>query len=122
MKVSLVALWRATHMPQLIVSWGELVWDELERPEGVLCTLGGGACASAAHARALGAFPRLVSAVGDDVEGARALSALRAHGLALDWIQTRENARTARVRVSLGSDGPRYSPLERLDWKSIEFA
>lgn len=103
----------------MIVSWGELVWDEIaDTPRG---SLGGVACAVAAQLQELGATARLVSAVGSDAYGQRALSELEGRGLDTQWVEVLPGAITARVRVELDAEGPRYSALARLDWSRVPF-
>lgn len=68
---------RAHSRPRL-VAIGELLWDLF--PDGA--RLGGAPANVAAHAAALGADAALVSRVGRDAEGVRALRALAARGAA----------------------------------------
>lgn len=104
----------------MILSWGELVWDEIAGSSR--CSLGGVACAIATQLQELGATARLVSAIGDDAYGARALNELEQRSLDAQWIQSLPGALTARVRVELEASGPRYSGLARLDWSRVAFA
>ncbi|MFZ5892223.1 MAG: PfkB family carbohydrate kinase [Myxococcota bacterium] len=99
-----------------LVSFGELVWDVIEGLNGSVRTLGGSACASAVHAKNLGAQARLVSAVGGDEPGRAALDELSRRGVNPEWILTHSVAKTACVRVSLEPEGLRYSALSRFPW------
>jgi sugar/nucleoside kinase (ribokinase family) len=105
----------------LVVSFGEIVWDEVELSPEANLTLGGSAYASALHASALGANARLVSAVGSDEFGERARGEIRKQGLTTEWVQVRSGSKTARVHVTVSEDGPRYAPIARFDWESVDF-
>lgn len=105
----------------VIVCWGELVWDCFADDE-TQPILGGCGAAVAAQLAARGAQARLVSAIGDDEAGQRALSQLAARGVDTSELVLLPDQRTARVRIQVGADGaPRYSPDRRLDWGKAEF-
>lgn len=83
-----------------IVTAGEFLWDVFEAGE----YLGGAPFNFAAHAHRLGHDVRLVSAVGDDERGDRALEAMRRIGLPADFVP-RVAHPTGVVSVSLNASG-----------------
>jgi fructokinase len=84
-----------------LVSVGEVLWDVVGETEH----LGGAPLNFAAHAAKLGNESLLVSAVGQDVRGERALSAIRALGLTTDYVKRVALQRTGYVTVQLRNDG-----------------
>jgi len=98
-----------------IVSWGELLWDLF--PEGAL--LGGSAANVAYHAAKLGAESFLISAIGDDLLGRRALARMRQAGVATEGINVDRTAGTGRVRVTLENGEPRFSVEEGVAWDKV---
>lgn len=90
-----------------IVSIGEVLWDVIGQSE----YLGGAPLNFAAHARKLGHEVFLVSAVGDDDRGRRALNALQSLGVSSDFVQTIPGERTGTAEVELDPSG---KPLFRI--------
>ncbi|HEY1731880.1 MAG TPA: PfkB family carbohydrate kinase [Terriglobales bacterium] len=84
-----------------IVSIGEIIWDVIGRTE----YLGGAPLNFAAHAHRLGHEVYLLSAVGDDERGRRALDGLRKCGISTDLVQEVAGKRTGTAEVDLGPDG-----------------
>lgn len=84
-----------------IVSIGEVLWDVIGSTE----YLGGAPLNFAAHARKLGHELFLVSAVGDDERGHRALDGIQRCGISTDFVQLRRGERTGTAEVELGPDG-----------------
>lgn len=83
--------------------------------------LGGSATAVAAQLAALGAEATLVSAVGDDPEGAQALSELTQRGVNVSLVQRSAGA-TAAVDVRVQPSGePAYAASHRLNWAALAF-
>ena len=66
-----------------IVSIGEIIWDVVAPSE----YLGGAPLNFAAHAHKLGHEVYLLSAVGDDERGRRALEGLKKCGISTDFVQ-----------------------------------
>ncbi len=66
-----------------IVSVGEILWDVIGDRE----YLGGAPLNFAAHARQLGHEVFLLSAVGEDDRGRRALRGLRERGISTEFVQ-----------------------------------
>src|SRR5919108_3848375 len=83
------------------ISLGEVLWDVVGEAEH----LGGAPLNFAAHAAKLGHDPYLVSAVGTDERGNRALSRIRALGLSTEYIHSLPNYPTGYVGVTLHDGG-----------------
>jgi hypothetical protein len=84
-----------------IVSIGEILWDVIGPTE----YLGGAPLNFAAHAHKLGHEVALVSGVGDDERGHRALHDLQQCGVSAEFVQLRRGQRTGTAEVELGPDG-----------------
>jgi len=84
-----------------IVSIGEVLWDVIGASE----YLGGAPLNFAAHARKLGHEVYLVSGVGEDERGRRALEAIERLGIARDYIQVVSGRPTGTAEVELDPDG-----------------
>lgn len=94
-----------------------MLWDLL--PEGA--TMGGAPVNFGLHVHALGASAKVVSRVGRDDLGVRAVEHLRAAGLATDLIQFDGAAPTGVVDVVLSADGdPTYKVSDEAAWDHIE--
>ncbi len=92
-----------------ILSFGEIIWDVY--PEAA--TLGGAPLNFAAHAALQGANATLLSCVGKDPLGQRALEEIRALGLDTAGIGLSDKAPTGQCTVTLNSDGiPSYRIAE----------
>ncbi len=84
-----------------IASIGEVLWDVIGQSD----YLGGAPLNFAAHARKMGHEVYLVSAVGDDARGRRALQAIRQLGIADDFVQVVAQRPTGTAEVELDPDG-----------------
>jgi fructokinase len=84
-----------------IVSIGEIIWDVI----GISEYLGGAPLNFAAHARKLGHQVFLVSGVGDDDRGRRALDGLQRCGISTDFVQVIPGKRTGTAEVEIDPDG-----------------
>jgi fructokinase len=84
-----------------IVSIGEILWDVIGPSE----YLGGAPLNFAAHAAKLGYEVFLVSAVGDDDRGRRALEGLQTCGVSADFVQITPGKPTGTAEVELDPDG-----------------
>lgn len=100
-----------------LVSWGELLWDLF--PDGP--RLGGAAANLAYHAARLGGRSVLVSRVGDDELGRRALADLARAGVEIGFVQVDHDAPTGTVRVELAAGEPRFSIEAHAAWDAIEY-
>lgn len=97
----------------LILGLGEILWDEL--PAGR--QLGGAPANFAWHAAQLGADARIVSAVGDDANGAAILELVAGKGLDTRLIAVRPGVPTGTVAVQLDGRGkPTYTIREGVAW------
>ncbi len=105
---------RGPEVPRFI-AWGELLWDLF--PDGA--RLGGAAANAAYHARVLGADALLVSRVGRDELGTRALSELSARGVDVSFVQIDEHAPTGTVHVELVEGEPGYRIATGVAWDHI---
>lgn len=102
--------------PPNVVSLGEVLWDML--PSGP--QLGGAPANFACHIRALGANASLVSGVGEDRLGDKALHLLKARGLDLACVIRDPHRPTGTVAVDVGTDGqPRFEIVEHVAWDAI---
>jgi fructokinase len=96
---------------------GEMLWDVL--PEGEF--LGGAPLNVALHARRLGLDTQLVSRLGDDDRGRRALERVRAFGLTDDLIQIDPAYPTGIAAATLGADGSAtYQFPSPCAWDAVE--
>ncbi|MEO8049438.1 MAG: PfkB family carbohydrate kinase [Acidobacteriota bacterium] len=84
-----------------IISIGEILWDVIGGQEH----LGGALLNFSTHAARLGHEVSLVSAVGSDPRGYRALEAMSALGLTIDRVQRSDEWPTGIVTVTVAGDG-----------------
>lgn len=101
-----------------IVGIGELLWDRL--PEGE--QLGGAPANFAYHASLLGNRVGVLSRVGSDRLGERALARLQKLQLPTDFIQLDETHATGTVAVEVDANGqPDFIINEEVAWDYLEF-
>ncbi len=99
------------------VCWGEILWDLF--PDGP--QLGGAVANVAYHLAALGAPVQLVSRVGDDDLGRRAIEEFGELGADTSLIQVDSTRETGVVKVNLSNNGePKYSLTPGRAWEVIE--
>lgn len=99
-----------------IVGIGELLWDLL--PSGV--HLGGAPANFCYIASVLGASATIVSRVGTDELGSRAVKTLGEHGLNTLMVQSDAEHPTGTVNVTLSGDGlPSYVITENVAWDHL---
>jgi fructokinase len=84
-----------------LISIGEILWDVIGPKEH----LGGAPLNFAAHVRTLGHEAFLVSAVGDDDRGRRALAAVNERGISTDFVQVLSGRNTGTAEVELDCEG-----------------
>jgi fructokinase len=101
--------------PRTILCWGELLWDLF--PDGP--RLGGAAANVAYHLTRLGDSARLVSRIGHDELGTKALSALEAASVDVGLVQRDEQCPTGTVRIELSDGEPQYSIATQAAWDRI---
>ncbi|MBK5963215.1 carbohydrate kinase [Thiocystis minor] len=92
------------HLPPICV-FGEVLFDRFPDDHRIL---GGAPFNVAWHLHAFGAAPRLVSAVGDDPDGAAVRTAMSAWGMNVADLQTDPDHATGEVAVSLRDGEPAY--------------
>lgn len=104
-----------------ILVWGELLWDRF--PDGSVL---GGAPANVAHHLALLSsppcrlplFPRLITRVGDDLEGATALASLH-RAIDASLLQIDASRATGEVEVVVDGESARYRLVPDRAWEHI---
>jgi fructokinase len=99
----------------LIVCWGEVLWDLF--PDAPC--LGGAPANVAYHLAKLGRRVALVSRVGDDELGRRALSRMKAAGINVDAVEVDARRPTGRVEVTLAGGEPSYTLVPGCAWEAI---
>jgi fructokinase len=99
------------------VSWGEVLWDLFPDAE----RLGGAPANVAYHLAALGRETALVSRVGDDPAGRRAVAGLAAAGVDVSAVQIDAARPTGAVEVELEGGEARYRLRAGCAWEHIEF-
>ena len=98
-----------------IVAFGEILWDVID---GVP-HLGGAPFNFAAHAARCGLKPAIVSAVGDDELGQRALEAASGFGVDTSGVSVHPNLPTGTVNVTLADGIPSYEIVRPVTWDEI---
>jgi fructokinase len=92
-----------------IISIGEILWDVIGPSE----YLGGAPLNFAAHAHKLGHEVFLISAVGDDDRGRRALDGMQKCGISADFVQVIAGKRTGTAEVELDAEGKPMFHIKR---------
>ena len=102
--------------PPNIVCLGEILWDLL--PTGP--QLGGAPSNLACHVASLGGIATILSRVGNDDLGHKALALLRARGVQVDLVGVDSKVPTGTAGVELTSDGqPRFFIQEKVAWDRL---
>jgi fructokinase len=97
--------------------FGELLFDQFESGETVL---GGAPMNVAWHLQGLGLHPTLISRIGNDPLGERALEALRLAGIDIDAIQLDKKYPTGTVRVKLRQGTPSFEIVQDVAYDQIQ--
>jgi fructokinase len=100
---------------EAVVIWGELLWDRF--PDGA--KLGGAPANVAFHLGQAGGWARLVTRVGDDDDGRRAIDDISAF-VDPSLIQIDPERSTGEVTVALVGGEPRYTLQPGRAWERIE--
>ena len=101
-----------------LITIGEILWDVIGGQEH----LGGALLNLSAHAARLGHEVSLVSAVGEDQRGDRALEAMSSLGLSIDQIQRSDEWPTGIVTVTVAGDGqPEFEIHRPAAYDSMKF-
>ena len=101
-------------MADAVVIWGEVLWDRF--PDGD--QLGGAPANVAWHLGQAGGWPQLVSRVGDDADGHRAIEAL-SELVDTELVQLDPERATGEVTVRLDNGEPRYTLHAGRAWERI---
>ncbi len=102
-----------------IVSVGEILWDVIGATE----YLGGAPLNFAAHARKLGHEVFMISAVGQDERGRRALQNLDRCGISTEFVQVLPGKNTGTAEVELDADGkPMFRIVRPAAYDFVELA
>lgn len=102
-----------------ILSVGETLWDVIGPTEH----LGGAPLNFAAHAQKLGHEVFLLSAVGDDQRGRRAMEMIRGRGISTDFIRVLPDQPTGTAEVELDLEGkPTFSIVRPAAYDFVELS
>jgi fructokinase len=101
-------------MSDAVVIWGELLWDRF--PDGD--RLGGAPANVAWHLGQAGGWPQLVTRVGDDDDGHRAIEAL-SQLVDTELVQIDPERATGEVTVRVENGEPRYTLHPGRAWERI---
>ena len=101
---------------EIVVVWGEVLWDRF--PDGD--QLGGAPANLAWHLGQAGTWVRLVSRIGADGDGRRAIDQLADH-VDPSLIQIDPERATGEVTVELVGAEPRYTLVPGRAWERIEY-
>jgi fructokinase len=99
---------------QAVVVWGEVLWDRF--PDGD--RLGGAPANCAFHIGQAGGWAQLVTRIGDDEDGHRAIDLL-ADIVDTTLVQVDDERATGEVRVTIENGEPRYSLVAGRAWERI---
>ncbi len=102
-------------MSDAVVIWGELLWDRF--PDGD--RLGGAPANVAWHLGQAGGWPQLVTRVGDDDDGRRAVETI-SQLVDTELVQIDPERATGEVTVHLDNGEPRYTLHPGRAWERIE--
>ncbi len=100
-----------------ILVFGEILWDIIEGYEH----LGGAPLNFAAHISQLGIEASIISSVGRDRLGTKALQELSKLSLDTRFVQVSANAPTGTVRVKLDEGQPQYEIIEDVAYDHINY-
>lgn len=98
-----------------VVCWGEVLWDRFPDQH----RLGGAPANVAYHLAALGVPVALVTRVGDDEPGHKAIAALESAGVDCRAVQIDDQRPTGAVDISLDAGEPRYRLRRGCAWERI---
>ena len=102
--------------PWSIISLGEVLWDLFPDEE----RFGGAPANFACHAAINGGRVTMVSAVGDDIHGQRAIKILQSYRIDVSLIQIVAGSRTGTVGVQVDANGkPTFTIHENSAWDQL---
>lgn len=99
-----------------VICWGEVLWDRF--PDGA--QLGGAPANVAYHLAALGVDVALVTRVGEDADGERAIAELAAAGVDVSLVQRDPERATGEVGIAVEAGEARYRFHPGRAWEAIE--
>lgn len=99
----------------MVIVWGEVLWDRF--PDGD--QLGGAPANVAWHLAGLGSSVALVTRVGADPDGDRAIARLAARGVEVGLVQRDPARATGEVTVTLVDGEPRYRLVPDRAWEHL---
>lgn len=98
------------------LAFGEILWDIIDNEEYI----GGAPFNCAAHLAQMGAESAIVSALGEDARGSKALVEMERLNIRTDFISRSSNLPTGTVNVSLDHQGkPEYDIREGSAWDAV---
>ncbi|MGC3948718.1 MAG: PfkB family carbohydrate kinase [Chryseolinea sp.] len=100
-----------------VLAFGEILWDIIERDEH----LGGAPFNFIAHTAQCGDDAYIVSRIGEDFRGMKALNRCKVYGVSDRYIQRDENLPTGIVEVTLNQGQPDYLIVGNVAWDNITF-
>lgn len=101
----------------VVVGLGEVLFDIVENSE----ELGGAPANFAYHAKRLGAEAYIISTVGNDERGKKALRQLQDRNLTTEYITVRDGFETGYVRAEIDNEGiATYVFPDNIAWDNIE--
>ena len=98
-----------------VVAFGEILWDVIDGVPHI----GGAPFNFAAHAARCGMKSAIVSAVGDDELGRRALAEAKRLGVDVSMVGVHPTLPTGTVNVTLANGMPSYEIVRRVAWDEI---
>lgn len=104
----------STASDQAVVIWGEVLWDRF--PDGA--RLGGAPANVAWHLGLAGGWAQLVSRIGNDADGERALARLSTV-CDVSLVQIDPERATGEVEVTIADGEPRYRLMPGRAWERI---
>jgi fructokinase len=100
-----------------VLAFGEILWDIIEREEH----LGGAPFNFIAHTAQCGDDAYIISRLGDDFRGMKALNRCKAYGVSDQYIQRDDKLPTGTVEVTLHDGQPDYLIVPDVAWDNIAF-
>jgi len=100
-----------------VLAFGEILWDIIEKEEH----LGGAPFNFIAHTAQCGNDAYIVTRLGQDFRGMKALNRCKSYGVNELYIQQDDTLPTGIVEVTLNDGQPDYTIVENVAWDNITF-
>src|SRR5690349_8799460 len=100
-----------------VLAFGEILWDIIEKEEH----LGGAPFNFIAHTAQCGDDAYIVTRLGRDFRGMKALNRCKSYGVNEKYIQQDDSLPTGTVEVTLRDGQPDYLIVENVAWDHIAF-